>query len=97
MCPCVVGVSCHLLRVWLGVCPGALVPQLLSDGVLEHFAALLQADLMEVALTTKQCVGCWVRLSACLLLLLSPFAVCCVRTGCRCGLPSPSSLPALLS
>lgn len=60
VCPCVVGVSCHLLRVWLGVCPGILLPQLLSDGVLEHFAGLLQEELMELVLTSEQCVGCWV-------------------------------------
>lgn len=59
VCPCVAGVSCHLLRVWLGVCPGTLVPQLLSHGVLEHFAALLQEELMELVLTTEQWVGCW--------------------------------------
>ena len=60
VCPCVVGTSCHLLRVWLGVCPGTLVPQLLSDAVLEHLAALLQEELMELVLTTEQWVGCWV-------------------------------------
>ena len=62
VCPCAVGVSCHLLRVWLGVCPGTLLPQLLSDGVLEHFAGLLREELVDLVLTSEQCVGSWGQL-----------------------------------